>query len=121
MITDGLSHTYLCGEKALNPDNYINGQDTGDDQTAYLGFDCDVVRYAVPPAQFGASGLTTSLLHDTPGVASYLDFGSAHPGGVQMAMCDGSVHIIPYDIDANLHSYLAARSDGQMVLLPDSQ
>jgi prepilin-type N-terminal cleavage/methylation domain-containing protein/prepilin-type processing-associated H-X9-DG protein len=117
-VTDGTSHTYLFGEKALNPDNYVNGQDTGDDQTAYLGFDCDTVRYATSPSLFGTNSLTTNLLHDTPGIASYLDFGSAHPGGAQMVMCDGSVHTIAFEIDPTLHSYLASRNDGQAVDLP---
>ena len=40
-------------------------------------------------------------------------FGSSHAGGLNMAFCDGSVHIIPYEIDYRVHLLLADRRDGQ--------
>jgi prepilin-type processing-associated H-X9-DG protein len=42
-------------------------------------------------------------------------FGSAHPGGFNIAFCDGSVHIINYAIDQQVYQRLCNRSDGQVV------
>ena len=32
-----------------------------------------------------------------------------------MVFCDGSVHMIDYEIDPDVHSHLANRADGQSV------
>jgi prepilin-type processing-associated H-X9-DG protein len=46
-------------------------------------------------------------------------FGSAHPASLNMAMCDGSVHSISYEIDRDTHRYLANRMDGQVANLSE--
>ena len=45
-VTDGLSNTFLVGEKNLWPDNYETGEDGGDDEWALQGFDSDNYRTA---------------------------------------------------------------------------
>ena len=45
-VTDGLSNTYLLGEKNLWADAYQNGSDGGDDEFALEGFDYDNYRFA---------------------------------------------------------------------------
>jgi hypothetical protein len=117
-ITDGLSKTYLLGEKNINRDKYETGSDDGDDQNLYGGLDRDNLRFgrgektnpnvsAIPP------------MPDTPGAKDYdSSFGGAHAGVVLMAMCDGSVHGISYDIDPTMHGRLANRKDGEPVTLP---
>jgi prepilin-type processing-associated H-X9-DG protein len=42
-------------------------------------------------------------------------FGSAHPGGFHMAMCDGSVQSYSYDIDLEVHRRMGNRLDGEAV------
>lgn len=42
-------------------------------------------------------------------------FGSAHAEGFNMAFCDGSVHIILYDINPAVHAMLSNRMDGKTV------
>ena len=108
-ITDGVSRTYLAGEKYLNPHNYENSKDVGTDQTWNHGCDWDLNRLTkigstyYPPMQ------------DTPGYMYYQGFGSAHAASLNMAFCDGSVHSISYSIDPDVHNCLGCRNDGNMI------
>ena len=111
-ITDGLSNTYLVGEKSLDPDWYFTGQSYGDDQGPYFADERDGVRWA----SFGAG--TANYLpptQDRPGSDLSWSFGSAHAGGFNMAMCDGSVRLFSYSISETIHRCLANRSDGQAI------
>jgi len=101
MIKDGLSNTYLIGERHLNPDHYMDGRDHDDDQCLYLGHDRDVLRWAYDRPR-----------PDRPGVSNYWAFGSAHPGFFHMVFCDGSLHRIVYGIDLDVHRRLGCRNDG---------
>jgi prepilin-type N-terminal cleavage/methylation domain-containing protein len=87
-IQRGTSNTFLIGERYLNPQHYLDGVDPGDNESMYVGFDNDVYRVTyLPPMQ------------DTKGVQDTTRFGSAHPAGFQMLMCDGSVQFIEYGVD----------------------
>jgi prepilin-type N-terminal cleavage/methylation domain-containing protein len=87
-IANGTSNTFLAGEKYLNPDNYRTGQDPGDNENMYVGFDNDLSRTTdYPPMQ------------DQKGYQNTFIFGSAHTAGVQMLHCDGSAELISYTID----------------------
>ena len=102
-ITDGTSKTYLIGEKSLNSDSYYDSEDPADDQCPYMGHDWDIARYTaldMPPMQ------------DTPAYDDYRGFGSAHAVGLNMAFCDGSVHMISYSINPEIHRRLGNRKDG---------
>jgi prepilin-type N-terminal cleavage/methylation domain-containing protein/prepilin-type processing-associated H-X9-DG protein len=100
-VSDGLSSTYMVGEKYANPDYYFSGLSTSDNESPYHGFDNDLYRNAVYTPQ-----------EDTPGVGYGGSFGSAHAHGVHMAFCDGSVQAISYSIDLTTHRRLANRKDG---------
>lgn len=93
-VRDGLSNTYLVGEKrmCLSDASY-------DDQGALFGSDLDTVRWT----------------HEPPGAdsdESGMGFGSVHSGAFGMLLCDGSVDWVPYDIDREVHSRLGNRKDG---------
>jgi prepilin-type N-terminal cleavage/methylation domain-containing protein len=114
MITDGTTNTYLFGEKHHNPDWYTNGYAGNDDQSMYNGHDQDNLRstYVVrngdriegwPPMQ------------DRPGLYMTYSFGSAHPSGWQVVMCDGSVRSVSYSVDVNVHRWLGNRQDGNAI------
>jgi hypothetical protein len=49
------------------------------------------------------------------GGIDYEWFGSAHSAGCYFAMCDGSVQLVSYDIDAEMHRRLGNRHDGLVV------
>ena len=105
MITDGLSKTFLIGEKYV-PHNYLITKSHGDDQSVYVGFSFDNNRsgnYSIPPT------------HDIgePGRHFNWRFGSAHSSGFYMAHCDGSVHRVDYDIDMTVFSEMSARDQAR--------
>jgi prepilin-type N-terminal cleavage/methylation domain-containing protein/prepilin-type processing-associated H-X9-DG protein len=109
-IRDGLSTTYLVGEKYLNANNYEDGStDSGDNENMYVGINSDNARMADVgnlPAQ------------DQRGVTNINTFGSAHALSMNMAMCDGSVKAIGYSITPSVHQNLAHRADGGPVAVP---
>jgi hypothetical protein len=102
-ISDGLSKTYFVAEKYVNPDNYLNGQDLGDNENMFIGSDRDVFRHSFQPCR------------DRPGLDCSYSFGSAHSNGFQAVMCDGSVHMVGFDIDLTTHERLVDRRDGRAV------
>lgn len=94
-VRGGMTHTYMLGEKYLNPVHYYTGADPSDNESMYNGFCSDLHRYA--SAQF------TPML-DRSNVPDFFRFGSAHPAGCGFAFCDGAVRTIGYDIDPQLHA-----------------
>ena len=103
-IPDGLSCTYLIGEKAVDPAEIETGKLSGDDYNPYAPDTRDCVRWAKrnsPP------------IRDTAGTEMFHNFGSAHMEGVNMSFCDGSIGTISYDIDPQIHQQLSNRHDGK--------
>jgi prepilin-type N-terminal cleavage/methylation domain-containing protein len=102
-IVDGLSKTYLVGEKAMDTLHYTTGRDVGDRAplaglSNNSGATNSYVRFAArPPAQ------------DIPNnCAACHNFGSAHFSGWNVSMADGSVRSMGYDMDIGLHRALAS-------------
>jgi prepilin-type N-terminal cleavage/methylation domain-containing protein/prepilin-type processing-associated H-X9-DG protein len=110
-ITDGVSNTYLCGEKYLGPDWYTTGTSSGDDQSWDLGHDYDVGRFV----NNAGNNSAFSPRQDQTGYDSVAGFGSAHANGFQVAFCDGSAQMINYSIDLETHRRLGHRKDGKVI------
>jgi prepilin-type N-terminal cleavage/methylation domain-containing protein/prepilin-type processing-associated H-X9-DG protein len=106
-IKDGTTSTFMIGEKYLSPQAYTTGTDAADNENMYVGYDNDIYRSS--NASFGAPQ------QDRPGLANTFLWGSAHAGGFNMALCDGSVHNINYSIDMITYARLGNRSDGLVV------
>jgi prepilin-type N-terminal cleavage/methylation domain-containing protein len=100
-VLDGTSKTYLAGEKYMQVDAYLTGQDPGDNETMYSGFDDDN----------GRSGSN----HPGPDETGnrHFAFGSAHPDCWQAVFCDGSVHKLSFELDLKIHKLFANRADGK--------
>jgi prepilin-type N-terminal cleavage/methylation domain-containing protein len=117
-ITDGASNTILLGEKYVNPDNYMDGQDGGDDWTFLSGCQDDNVRGCGSAAD-GSAYFPRGPMPDTPGFGNVgggsLWFGSAHADSLNMSLCDGSVRSIPYAIDPEIFRRLCNRMDEQPI------
>jgi prepilin-type processing-associated H-X9-DG protein len=122
-ISDGTSKTYLLGEKFQSPKYYENapaaGGGYGDNQSAYTGMEWDNERVAWNPlTTYTPPDFQPRQDFDGADNSNLFAFGSAHAGGFNMAMCDGSVQFVSYDIDVDTHRYLAVRNDGNSPVLP---
>jgi prepilin-type processing-associated H-X9-DG protein len=117
-ITDGASCTYLAGEKYLEPQHYETGESIGDKVSLYAGYGSDNHRFTgydpdnhsftestLPPAADGTLPISNFQAN--------LRFGSAHSTGVNMLFCDGSTHLINFDIDPLTHYRLGHTFDGE--------
>lgn len=109
MIRDGLSNTYLIGEKYCNPTYYELENAPTDNEGMYYGADDDNQR------RTHSSSLP---MQDRTGYSGNYNFGSPHAGTFGMVLADGSVQRISYSIDAETHSNLGNRADGNPVTIP---
>jgi hypothetical protein len=104
-VTDGLSHTYLIGEKALNTNNY--SVNTYNANQGHLPYASGWLGCAFWPP-----------MRDPVGIEPNKNtFGGSHPGGWLVAFCDGSVQALSYDLGPETHRRLANRADGLAVSL----
>jgi prepilin-type N-terminal cleavage/methylation domain-containing protein len=106
-IRDGLSNTYLIGEKYVDADKYFTGTAPGDTLPAYVGFAPDTLRWAYETPR-----------KDVAGESHATAFGSAHPAGWTVAFADGSVRTLTFEIAPDVHRGLASRADGATVVMP---
>lgn len=85
----------------------------GDNQSAWAGFEWDNHRVAWnPKARWPIETYQPQQDSMNGTFTGCFAFGSAHPGSLNMAFCDGSVQAINYDIDMQVHRQQANRLDG---------
>ncbi|MCA9129112.1 MAG: DUF1559 domain-containing protein [Planctomycetales bacterium] len=113
-VTDGLSSSYLLGEKAMDSEKYHTGTDFGDrspitgwldNNTAANG----AMRFA---ARQPAPDKPTNCL-------ACHDFGSAHTTNWNAALTDGSVRSISYYMDVQVHRATGSINGEEVSQLPD--
>ncbi len=129
-ITDGTTSTILLGEKFVLIEHYSTGSQWGDNEAWGQGNRWIHTRHAIhqPRQDTRGSALTQEVpppnaagnpcgpWHGSNPLGGYYDYwGSAHPGGFNAAMCDGSVRVIKYSISLPVLQTLHHRSDGQVV------
>lgn len=107
-LRDGTSNILMISEKWLNIGNYDTG-DWHDDQGWVDGWDPDTVRYT------GFRPIKDS--RGSPYGWDGYQFGSAHPAGINSLLCDGSVRMITYQVEATIFNRLGDREDGNPVPL----
>lgn len=140
-IKDGSSNTLMFGEKSLHDRSW--GSDGGDNEAwSNAGWDQDIVRYGalnlsgslfgLPPIPDKKSNLNGRLTAGQwafdpsvpnanvwfPNTAWHTYFGSAHPGGAQFVFGDGSVHMVPYNVDQATMRLLSIADDNTPVQIP---
>lgn len=111
-VTDGLSNTVMLGEVLPVLTNTSTTVDervwpNGILDHWYIGGDdyddiCDLSE------MMGSTGVQMKKNFETA-------YGSQHPGGVHVALADGSVRFVSENIDLTVWSYLGSRADGTPV------
>ena len=112
-VTDGSVNTFLIGERFAEPSRY-NTTAHGDHHGMYV-FYWDTWRYAgsrreMLPRRDEDLG-NVNIMRDVNACCVYR-FGSPHTSAMHMAMCDGSIQSINYDIERTVYRMLGQRDDG---------
>lgn len=122
-ITDGTSNTIALAERFIPIDAYEGGdqQWIADDWGMYVGFQDDTVRSTYYDGRTATHTPINDREYTLQQIQDMTDqtlkdnlrerFGSAHPGGCIVAMCDGSVDILEYDIDPETFRQMGHRAD----------
>jgi prepilin-type N-terminal cleavage/methylation domain-containing protein len=117
-IRDGLSKTYMIGEKTVVADKYTDGGSVGDG-TIWQCRDQQCIRNGdLPPSRDPLKNPTYPYSvdgFDCGADYSCMQFGSAHAKCWQAVFCDGSVHQLLYSIDHSIHKALVTRAGGETV------
>lgn len=102
-VLDGLSNTYLVGEKHVSRDHYGAYGDEGYNESMYHGSSFDLTRWVLDPPRRDERAI------------DYFRFGSAHSAGCHFVFCDGSVRFVGYSVSREVHRRLGHRHDGETV------
>ncbi|HEX4612534.1 MAG TPA: DUF1559 domain-containing protein, partial [Urbifossiella sp.] len=140
-ILDGTSNTVLIAEKWLHPSRYTNGADGGDNEPwCNAGWDECVVRigggtytYQYNGGQPAGPAAPNRTIPRTPRpdveAPNVVDgngnpvtiwneqFGSAHIGGMNAVMSDGSVRVVKYDVDPVVWAAACSRNGNEALQL----
>ncbi len=102
-IVDGTAHTYLAGEKYMNPDFYFTGTDFSEDQPFLGADDYDLCGWTFLQPKRDRRGV-----YDNSNASP---FGSAHASTFNMVFCDSSVTAVSFDIDPLILKRTSCRND----------
>lgn len=101
-IIDGMTGTYMIGEKYIHVGKYQSGLDSGDKMILISGYSSSNIRW-------GFEQPRQDTFDEHPNA-----YGSAHYDGFNMAFSDGRVIMIGYDIDPIVHKSLSSRNDASI-------
>ncbi len=119
-IQDGTSNTAMVLEMRMGA-NFYGAHTIRSDSGYFVGYDWDIGGFAAFPPPLAAM-LGAALNPPKPDTwnpdALYGKFGSAHPNGFNVAMCDASVRLFDFGIDPQVFAWLCYKSDGNAVSPP---
>ena len=115
-VRDGLSNTYLLGERPVQISTDISFRGGalnfggGTEQENFYDWGSGHIQTiykitSLPPAPFRAG-----VFSNAPNT-----FGSRHPDTCGMAFCDGSVRSVSFGVDVTVHQGLGTRAGGEFV------
>lgn len=111
-LPDGLSNVYLVGERFIEQGQSRTSAAVGNRQGWLVGFSDESIRFTVDPPEMDQ--VESLGIHEPR-------FGGSHSNSFPMAMADGSVQMIPYDIDPETHRRLGNRHDGEIASVTSTQ
>ncbi|MEM9586480.1 MAG: DUF1559 domain-containing protein [Planctomycetota bacterium] len=109
-VLDGTSQTYLIGEKAMDSLHYRSGECFGDRSPVAGAADLRATTHSY--VRYAARQPGVDVKHNCK---SCHDFGSAHFAGWNVAMADGSVRMMGYGLDLQLHRHLASIAGREVI------
>jgi prepilin-type N-terminal cleavage/methylation domain-containing protein/prepilin-type processing-associated H-X9-DG protein len=112
-ITDGLSSTFLIGEKHVRRGEL--GLAADGDMAYYSGYQFTTAQRSAGWYIDSDHNRQNKPIMKPDDAASTIRFGSWHSGICNFVFCDGSVHSIPVNIDIDTLRRLAVRNDGQPI------
>ena len=121
-ITDGTYNTMVYGERWMHTSMHELQHEYSvqyDNSSMYQGWDWDTIRWASSHEESDGSmlGMPWPDSQGDPGRRGPIPtdcfrFGSTHPGGLNAANVDGSVHSVSFDIDPAAWNHLGGRDEG---------
>ena len=117
-ISDGLSNTFLAGERPPSSDFWYGwwyagaGQDLSGSPDMILGV--AEINNGARFAEACPSGPYTFKKGKLTEQCDVFHFWSLHPNGANFVMCDASVHFVNYGIDSSIMKALASRKGGEI-------
>jgi prepilin-type processing-associated H-X9-DG protein len=134
-VTDGSSNTILVGEtlpefcefQRYTTNGWAGSNHVSQGQTIQpINWPIDPIGYPGPPNYSANCAQSWNGQPTCPSGPTHCmwnwhvtwGFKSRHPGGVNFAFGDGSVHWVNETIDHQLYQYLGCRHDGQPVSIP---
>jgi prepilin-type N-terminal cleavage/methylation domain-containing protein len=115
-ITDGLSKTFLICEitgRGIYGTAYRGAWASGQNCIT-VGPMAASIPIVNPPPVDGSASVQSGYFRTTANASLFSD----HRGGVQVAMCDGSIHFVNESVDDAVITGLASKDSGEVVSLP---
>ena len=106
-VTDGLSKTFMVGEKQVPTTQYaiLASPDDSIFEGDFVGNHCRAAAILYPPAENG------EYEGDVPYWGG--QFGSKHPGVTQFVLCDGSVKGVAVSVDLTVYEAYGTRNQAE--------
>jgi prepilin-type N-terminal cleavage/methylation domain-containing protein len=116
-LRDGASNTMLLGEKCMNV-GLLGISQTDDDLGWNEGWDWDTIRWGFVPPMADYNDPDPTMAHK--GYPTFRQaFGSSHPGGFMIVLCDGSVRSVSYNVAQDVFRRLSSRDDAEVLNVDD--
>ncbi|PQO42546.1 DUF1559 domain-containing protein [Blastopirellula marina] len=111
-LRDGTSNTILMGEVRMECQTYAPWGWAWPDSLWYAT--TAPINFPTCPGE-GTYGTQTCFSNDSSNWNAIFGFKSAHPGGAQFVMGDGSVHFLTETLDRLTYARLGDKSDGGVI------